>query len=241
MTPADFDEEHIKLPSFGVAMFFSKKFTNAAFEYGIDRWGVCRYPLDVNGKRIVENLPDCPHTLGMYGGVADKSDTVVMITVYKADTPHSLYFQLNPQIVDSYSEHFDNSASENIDLFASRLNQHLELINQPNTAAPFQNFNHDEFSVNFSFKYDHVAESVSRTALILFRNKGQDPFKYYITNNKLTTQASIRKMDMEFFNRYYKTKIQEAMPNLSFDELHSLIDLSTWSENLKSLVKMAFY
>ena len=63
MNPADFDAEHIKLPSFGVALFFSKKFTNAAFEYGIDRWGVCRYPLDDNGQRIIENLPSCPHTL----------------------------------------------------------------------------------------------------------------------------------------------------------------------------------
>lgn len=241
MNPADFDAEHIKLPSFGVALFFSKKFTNAAFEYGIDRWGVCRYPLDDNGQRIIENLPSCPHTLGMYGGVVDKSETVAMITAYKGDTPHSLYFKFSPEITDVYSEHFDDSASENIELFINRLNQHLELINQCNTSAPFQNFNRVDFSVTFSFKYDHIDETVSKTALILFRKKGQEPLKCYITNNKLTTQASMRKMDMEFFNLYYKHKIQEAMPDASFDQIRELIDLSKWNENLKMLVKMAHY
>lgn len=95
--------------------------------------------------------------------------------------------------------------------------------------------------MTFSFKYDHIDETVSKTALILFRKKGQEPLKCYITNNKLTTQASMRKMDMEFFNRYYKHKIQEAMPDASFDQIRELIDLSKWNENLKTLVKMAHY
>jgi uncharacterized protein (DUF433 family) len=48
-------------------------------------------------------------------------------------------------------------------------------------------------------------------------------------------------MDSEFFNRYYKEKIKEAYPDLSYEQVYELLDLSKWNEHLKSLVKMTYY
>lgn len=241
MNESEIEEQIKEFPITKLVNFFSSKFANSNFEYGIDRLGMCRYPLDVDGNRIIEQLPYCPHTLGLYGGSADISETLAVITSNKGDTPDSFYFRFNPDIVDIYSEHFDNSAAENIDVFIKRLKQHLELINHTSSVEPFKKISGADFIVTFSFKFEHVKKEVSRISSIMFSKSDGTFDKYFITNNKLTTQASIRKMDMEFFNRYYKNKLAEAIPDVSLDQLRELIDLSNWSDNLKSLVKMTHY
>lgn len=241
MNEESYAEERKKHPSFGLEDYFVEKFTNDQFEYGSNQFGVCRYPLDSNGQRIVAVREECPHTLGLDRASFHESETILLITAHKADTPNSLYFRFNHEIVDIYSNHFDDLACDNIKAFVSRINQHREITNQ---VFSFNKFDKNaDFNVLFSFKYDHNVKRISQVATGSFKisDKQNNKVSFTATNNSLTTMASLRKLDMEFFNRYYKHKIQEAMPELSFDELHSLIDLSNWSENLKSLVKMAFY
>jgi hypothetical protein len=243
MNNAETQDELKKIPSFGLVEYFSNNFADSSFEYGSDRWGICRYPLDSAGKRIVELLEYCPHTLGLNGGAADKSETVVIVTSYKGDTPNSIYFKINPEIVDVYSNHFSDLVCDNVNAFVNRLSQHMELINKVNTFDKFELFKCADFNVFFHFKYDHTVNRIFRVANIAFNPIAGHDKKVVctFTNNTLTTMSSLRKMDMEFFNRYYKHKIQEAIPDQSFDDLHALIDLSNWNENLKSLVKMAYY
>jgi hypothetical protein len=64
---------------------------------------------------------------------------------------------------------------------------------------------------------------------------------YYVTDNMLTTQNTLKNMNIEFFKLYYKDKIKEAYPDMGFDKLYDLMDLSIWDERLKALVKMTYY
>jgi len=97
------------------------------------------------------------------------------------------------------------------------------------------------FYVNFEFKYDHVLQEVSVIAIVGFSQQDSKPIYYYITNNALTTQSTMRKIDIEFFNRFYKQSILESNPNLDASAIHSFIDIDKWPESLKSLVKMSRY
>jgi len=236
------EEEREISPAVGLKDYFVQKFTNLQFDYGLTTLGICRYPLDSKGNRIVETLEYCPHTFGLDGGSADKSETIVQITHYKCDTPNSVYFILNPEIIDVYSNHFDLDC-ENISSFVNRIKQHMELINKVSPADDFKSVNCAQFNVFFNFKYDHTVKKIFRIANIAFYPiSGHDKrVVFTATHNTLQTMSSLRKMDIEFFNRYYKHKIQEAMPDLGFDKVYDLINLDNWSESLKSLVKMSYY
>lgn len=239
MNEKDYSEEQKQLPSLGAAFFFSNKFGNSQFEYGFNRWGVCRYPLDENGNRIADDVD--PHVLCVYGDMIYRSETVAIITSNKGDTPNSLYFKINPEIADIYSEHFFDSSSKHINVFIDRFNQHLDMLNKPHITVNFQKPQQSAFYVNFKFKYDHVLKEVSAIAIVGFSQKDSKLIHYYVTNNDLITQATMRKLDIEFFNRYYKHKIEEAMPKIAAGDLHALIDIDSWSESLKSLVKISYY
>lgn len=83
---------------YGFLDYFVNNFTNEHYEYGTDPIGICRYPLDKEGKRIIEALKEDPFTYGMYGGTAAKSETIAHVG--KGDTPSSLFlnYRLNTMI-----------------------------------------------------------------------------------------------------------------------------------------------
>lgn len=236
----DYEAELAKDPAIGLRNYFIEKFTSPEFEYGSNQFGICRYPLDSAGQRSIEELDHQTSAYACGAGRFDKSETIVLITSHKGDTPNSLYFRFNHDIVDIYSKDFGDLACDNIQSFVSRINQHMELTNQ---VISFNKFDkHADFNVLFSFKYDHDVKRISQVATGSFTmTVNQTKKSFTATNNALTTMASLRKMDMEFFERYYKHKIQEAMLDIGSDQLHALIDINQWSESLKSLVKMINY
>lgn len=236
----DYEAELNKDPSIGLRNYFIEKFTSPEFEYGSNQFGICRYPLDSTGKRGIEELDHQTSAYACGAGRFDKSETIVIITSHKGDTPNSIYFRFNPDFDDIYSKDFGDFACDNIKSFVSRINQHMQFTNQ---VISFHKFDkHADFNVLFSFKYDHNVKRISQVATGSFKLDANHTKKSFTaTNNALTTMASLRKMDMEFFERYYKHKIQEAMPELSSNQLHALIDIDQWSESLKSLVKMSCY
>lgn len=239
-----YDDERQKYPAFGLADYFVKHFTNSQFEYGSNQLGVCRYPLDSEGKRLVYELDRQTSAHACGAGFADKSEPVAPITINKGDTPNSIYFIIYSAIDDIYSEHFGDLDCDNISAFISRFNQHLSLLHKVNPEGLFKKFVCSDFIVSFSFKYDHTSKKISRVASISFLNQNALPSlnssKYYITNNKLSFKENMKRIDAEFFKRYYKHKIQEAMPDQSVKELNELVDISKWSEHLKSLVEISY-
>lgn len=232
-----------KFPLYGLLDYFLNNFTDEHYEYGTDPIGICRYPLDKDGKRIVEALKEDPFTYGMYGGTATKSETIAPVA--QGDTPSSLYFGLSQKYDDIYSEHFGDLSSPMIDLFMEHTNRHLTMINQKNISDDYQFIVCKDFSIKSSFKYDHLNKNISRTLAVQFMKDNKSSTEimpvYYVTDNLLTTQNTLKKMDMEFFNRYYKEKIREAVPRISFDDLYKLSDISLWDNDLKTLVKMMYY
>lgn len=235
-----YEEQRKKVPSFGLEDYFVEKFTNDQFEYGSNSFGVCRYPLDSNGKRIVAVRVECPHTFGLDRASFHVAENILLITSYKGDTPNSIYFTINHEISDIYSSQLDLVDSDNIKSFVSRINQHMELTNK---VISFNKFDKNaDFCLLLSFKYDHNIKRISQVAKAYFKiTDNPNKISFTATDNALTTIASLRKLDMEFFNRYYKHKIKEAFPEIGFDQLHEMIDVDKWSDSLKSLVKMSFY
>ena len=238
------DEEKKKqFPLYGFLDYFVNNFTNEHYEYGTDSIGICRYPLDKEGKRIIEALKEDPFTYGLYGGTAAMSETIAHVG--KGDTPSSLFFELSSKYDDIYSERFGDLSSPMIDLFMQHTNQHLTLLNQKNISDDYQFIVCKDFSIKFNFKYDQLTKKISRTLAVQFMKSNKSSNEiipvYYVTDNVLTTQTTLKNMDIEFFKRYYKEKIKEAYPDLSFEQIYEFLDLSKWNEHLKTLVKMAYY
>ena len=237
------EERNKNFPIHGLLDYFVSNFTNEHYEYGIDQMGICRYPLNSDGNRIVEQLEEDRFTYGMSGGTAIKAETIAPIN--KGDTPSSIYFNISPKYDDIYSECFGDLSSPIIDLFLEHTNKHLDLINQKKISDDYHFFICKDFSVDAIFKYDQITKKITRVLSIVFRRNHktseQNRSVYSVTDNILTTQTTLKNMDIEFFNRYYKEQIKEAYPDLSFEQVYELLDLSKWNDQLKSLVKMRFY
>lgn len=227
-------------PLSGLETFFVNTFTNERYEYGTNHFGICRYPLDSFGKRIiVEQTSQNPS----YSFVIEHFEIVAPVTIYPNDTPTSIYFTLHSETDDIYSEHLGSLYCPFVEAFLFRIEQHLDLMNIKNTANRFNTFVINDFKVFFNYKYEHSSKTISRVASIMFNsnNEFEKNTNFYIVGNEFTVQETMRKIDIEFFNRYYKEKIKEAIPTLNFEESSELIDISTWSNRLKSLVKMTNY
>jgi hypothetical protein len=238
------DEEKKKnCPINGLLDYFVSNFTDKNYEYGRDQMGICRYPLNSEGKRIVEQLEEDRFTYGLDGCTAIKSESIAPFR--KGDTPSSIYFNISTKYDDIYSEHFGDLSSPMIDLFVEHTNNHLDLINQKKISDDYQFLICKDFSYDAIFKYDQITQKITRVLSIVFRRNNtsseQNRNVHCITDNILTTQATLKHMDSEFFNRYYKEKIKEAYPDLSYEQVYELLDLSKWNEHLKSLVKMTYY
>jgi hypothetical protein len=237
------EETKQKFPIYGLLDYFVSNFTDENYEYGMDQMGICRYPLNSDGNRIVVKLEEDRFTYGLDGGTATKSESIAPFR--KGDTPSSIYFNISTKYDDIYSEHFGDLSSPMIDLFVDHTNKHLELINQKKISDDYQLLICKDFSVDASFKYDQMTKKITRVLSIVFRRNptASEPTRsvHCVTDNLLTTQATLKHMDSEFFNRYYKEKIKEAYPDLSFDQVYELLDLSKWNEHLNALVKMTYY
>lgn len=238
------EERKRQYPIHGLLDFFVNNFTNNEFEYGVNQFGICRYPLNTDGSRIRVSMASSSFFSDGYD-TFDKSDSVASIISSQADTPSSLYFAIPTSIDDIYSNHFGNLSCKNIENFINRFNQHLEIINQESVQLPFRFVKGEQVKLYSSFKYDQLSQSFSKVITVTFI--GSDPSlgardtTYYITNHDVTSQSTMKNMDMEFFKRYYKEKIREAVPRISFDDLYKLADISLWDNDLKSLVKMMYY
>jgi len=238
------EERKKKYPIHGLLDFFVDNFTNNEFEYGVNQFGICRYPLNTDGNRIRVSMESSSFFSDGYD-TFDKSDSVASIISSQADTPSSLYFAIPTEIDDIYSNHFGNLSCKNIENFINRFNQHLEIINKESIQLPFRFVQGDQFKLYSSFKYDQLSQSFSKVITVTFigfdSSLGARDITSYITNHDLTSQSTMKNMDMEFFKRYYKEKIREAFPRISFDDLYKLADISLWDNDLKTLVKMMYY
>lgn len=241
----DITEERKKqYPIHGLLDFFVNNFTNNEFEYGVNQFGICRYPLNADGSRIRVSVDSSSLFSDGYD-TFDKSDSVASIISSQGDTPSSIYFGIPTDIDDIYSNYFGDLSCKNIENFIHRFNQHLDIINQESVKFPFKFIQGDQFKLYSSFKYNHLNQSFSTVITVTFidldPSLGARDTTFYITNHDVTSQATMKNMDMEFFKRYYKEKIREAVPRINFDDLYKLSDISLWDNDLRSLVKMMYY
>lgn len=220
---------------YGLRDFFIDNFTNSHFEYDMLNWTVCRYPLTADGQRIFQEFNPYPHL----------TEIVATVAHVEGDTPTSIYFRINylPDIL--HSDKIVNLGYTHINKFLSRFNQHLELLNQKNCKEiDFDSFRCLDFQLyaSASFQYDHSLSKISRMLRLIFsENKKIKQKVFPITDHLDIFTQNINGIDLEFFNRYYKDKIQEIFPSITSKELYALVDIDLWSEPLKALVKMTYY
>lgn len=238
------EERKKQYPIHGLLDFFVNHFNNHEFEYGLNQFGICRYPLNADGSRIRVSMDSSSFFSDGYD-TFDKSESVACIISSQTDTPCSLYFGIPNEIDDIYSNYFGDLSCKNIENFVNRFNQHLEIINEETIQLPFKFVQGEQFKLYSSFKYDQLSQSFSKVITITFigydQSLGARDTTFYITNHNLTSESTMKNMDMEFFKRYYKEKIREAVPRINFDDLYKLADISLWDNDLKSLVKMMYY
>lgn len=230
---------------YGLRDFFIDNFTTPHFEYGLNNWNVCRYPLTADGERIIQELSYYPHATGVEGAIEYTTEIVATVNPVEGDTPTSIYFRLNylPDMI--HSDKVVNLESTHIHKFLSRFNQHLELLNQiACTESKLDCFKCLDFQIyaSSSFKYDHSLSTISRMFRLIFNENKKFAKKIFpFTDHQNIFTQTTDEMDLEFFNRYYKDKIQEVFPSIISEELYALVDIELWSEPLKELVKMTYY